>query len=516
MAGRSRRLAVDPPQEVSNPGLPIMPPMSPSASILCLSLLTTAASAALTDNLVAYFDFEETEALGGLNNKAPGTTGLHAIRYNGGTFDSSANPSGPGFIGKADFDSGVGLSDRSGLHVGRALNLGATRGDAIVVPTGTPELGQSFTISAWHSLTPGAANPATRYHVFESAAGYDTSWGTSNTTFASPQPAYTYLAYVGEGPAGGFGPGGISTGPWHHVAHVFLSSGTQTRLTVFLDGVLIDSRTTTTANMDFGALHFGRARTGTAGRDWDGMLDEVAVWNRALTEVDVAELYQRGAAGYALTTDLGSQGRAFVGVSVSDPAMGVATGSGMYALNEMAAVAAVANPGYRFITWSAPFAAQPESYSFQVTGSVRIQASFGPDLADPDGDGLTNYQEVIIHHTDPALADTDGDLLSDGAEVQQTLTNPLLSQEAAVQWIMANLGGPGGSGPTLTRNTTTNTLSFRLDLRESGTLSGESWNPWSFAASGVAVTTPEGRLKVSLPGTLDRQRFFRFEGKAAP
>lgn len=46
-------------------------------------------------------------------------------------------------------------------------------------------------------------------------------------------------------------------------------------------------------------------------------------------------------------------------------------------------------------------------------------------MLDTDGDGLTDYQEVHIYHTDPLKADTDGDGLSDRDEVITWKTDPL-------------------------------------------------------------------------------------------
>ena len=45
--------------------------------------------------------------------------------------------------------------------------------------------------------------------------------------------------------------------------------------------------------------------------------------------------------------------------------------------------------------------------------------------ADADNDGLTNYEEKEVYHTDPLRQDTDGDGLSDGEEVKQYHTDPL-------------------------------------------------------------------------------------------
>ncbi|MFZ4396655.1 MAG: DUF2341 domain-containing protein, partial [Kiritimatiellia bacterium] len=45
--------------------------------------------------------------------------------------------------------------------------------------------------------------------------------------------------------------------------------------------------------------------------------------------------------------------------------------------------------------------------------------------ADTDGDGLSDYEEVNVWHTDPLNPDTDGDTLSDGDEVNVFQTDPL-------------------------------------------------------------------------------------------
>ena len=50
-----------------------------------------------------------------------------------------------------------------------------------------------------------------------------------------------------------------------------------------------------------------------------------------------------------------------------------------------------------------------------------------PNVADTDGDGLSDWDEINKHKTDPLVDDTDEDGLSDGDEINKHKTDPLLS-----------------------------------------------------------------------------------------
>ncbi|MBM3832671.1 MAG: hypothetical protein FJ403_05245 [Verrucomicrobia bacterium] len=60
-----------------------------------------------------------------------------------------------------------------------------------------------------------------------------------------------------------------------------------------------------------------------------------------------------------------------------------------------------------------------------LRSSLEFTAGSDPSVADTDGDGLNDGQEVNTTKTDPVSADTDKDLLSDGAEINIYKSDPL-------------------------------------------------------------------------------------------
>jgi outer membrane protein OmpA-like peptidoglycan-associated protein/outer membrane protein W len=60
-----------------------------------------------------------------------------------------------------------------------------------------------------------------------------------------------------------------------------------------------------------------------------------------------------------------------------------------------------------------------------LTNAQERRLGTNPKVADTDGDGLSDGDEVKIYHTNPLRMDTDGDGLSDGDEVMKYKTDPL-------------------------------------------------------------------------------------------
>lgn len=87
--------------------------------------------------------------------------------------------------------------------------------------------------------------------------------------------------------------GGTGTvGQWHHIAGVYDSSAGKLR--VYLDGVKVGEVTAGGTATDTDG-DFSLGRNGSAGNTYfDGVLDEAAVFNRALTDAEILSIFKAG------------------------------------------------------------------------------------------------------------------------------------------------------------------------------------------------------------------------------
>ncbi|MFT5191079.1 MAG: hypothetical protein ACI957_004117, partial [Verrucomicrobiales bacterium] len=128
---------------------------------------------------------------------------------------------------------------------------------------------------------------------------------------------------------------------------------------------------------------------------FDGFLDEVAVWDEALTEEAIVKLAE-GTLPTRLEPDADEDGlpdayeNQFVFLDPNNAADAAADQDGD-----------------------------------GLTNLAEFDAQTGPDNKDSDNDGLEDGSEIAEHGTDPADEDTDNDGLSDGAEINTHASNPL-------------------------------------------------------------------------------------------
>jgi len=113
-------------------------------------------------------------------------------------------------------------------------------------------------------------------------------------------------------------------------------------------------------------------------------------------------------------------------LSPSTEAGGGVTGGGAYASESNQTIVATANPGYLFSAWSGDVNSVKASLVVTMTDDLEINATFVPDRNDDDGDGLSNYTEIVLLDTNATNYDTDGDGFSDYDENQTQGLDPLV------------------------------------------------------------------------------------------
>lgn len=429
------------------------------------------ASAAITDNLVAYWDFEGSTAN---NPAATGGTAFNGV-LNG---DAALN-------GTAKVGSG-------------ALNLDGT-GDYLRINTNVNTTA-SWTISAWFrsDILPTGTN---RHFIYESTAaanGYAMSYGLREGTAGNTNFQLFLDRTTGADLSQDFqvADGSVTPAAWFHIVEVY-DDGLDT-IVGYLNGVqqytlIVGAADTPLATT---GLNLGTFRTANA-RFFDGSIDEVAVWSRALAPSEAQQVFNRGSQGDSLTVL-----KYGVALSVTPGGGGTVSGSGIYNGGQEAAISASPNSGYVFSSWDGSFTGQPASFTYIANADATATATFGEDMADPDVDGLTNFEEIVLYQTLPNNPDSDGDLIPDGDEVDITLTSPTASDEALVSFVRNNLS-PNAAGAIalsplrIERDPGTGAISLFLSL--TGSANQSTWQAIDLSSPSSSIVPAGDGWNVTFP-----------------
>lgn len=231
-------------------------------------------------------------------------------------------------------------------------------------------------------------------------------------------------------------PVGINDNPaglWHHIVTTAGPSGS----ILYIDGNFAGSNTTPAVLTDSSNQFWVGDNPDSAGRAWDGDIDDVAIWHRELSAAEVSAIYQAG-------TD--AQNPQSLGELI------IATSNGDNDEDGL--------PDIWEFTYGLSFALN--------TGAQGDDGASG----DPDGDLLTNLQEYTLG-TNPIVSDTDSDGLLDGAEVNTYLTDPLLTdsdsdgssdgEEVYFGFDPASAASTPGAGQTTSGVTTVGSIGPYLD-----------------------------------------------------
>ena len=92
------------------------------------------------------------------------------------------------------------------------------------------------------------------------------------------------------------GTSNVADGKWHFIAGIYEGPGTNIAR-IYVDGVEEGATAITEPATALGTFEIGRFLNGTGGGQFNGMIDEVAVFSRALSAEEMLAIYQAGGAG---------------------------------------------------------------------------------------------------------------------------------------------------------------------------------------------------------------------------
>ncbi len=165
--------------------------------------------------------------------------------------------------------------------IGQALKFDG--GDDSIDISGALQSSLPFTFSAWVKTNNAGVNAI----LIQGNNANDTKVGIEvNGTNA-------HLRYQGTSSNENFaGTSVINDSEWHHIVGVFKSASDRE---LFVDGVSEATNTNTLALPTFNNLNIGFQEDQSPGNYFDGSIDDVRIYNRALSAGEIARMYNAGA-----------------------------------------------------------------------------------------------------------------------------------------------------------------------------------------------------------------------------
>lgn len=220
---------------------------------------------------------------------------LH-LKFDDNAQDSSGRGNNGAIMGTPSFVPGkVG----SALRYNTVIETGTYNYVAVVPATTDLQFGYdtSFSVAYWVKFT---GLPGDLPFLCTSAGSY----GAFGLTFAPSYNLGGWSYYLGSDATsvGLYGPANsINDGTWHSLVHTFDRTG---NAVTYLNGVAVDTRSiAAVGNMDTGSpFTIGQDATGSYQENGQADIDDLGIWRRVLSPLEVTALYAAGAQGRSFDT----------------------------------------------------------------------------------------------------------------------------------------------------------------------------------------------------------------------
>ncbi len=189
-------------------------------------------------------------------------------------------------------------SDRFG-NSNSAYNYNGTSNNIVVLNSSILNV-ENWSVSAWYKTS---VNSNTIQRITTKQTG---SVGNSNVFAILFQNGKVYGSFYNGSTEVRTSDNSItSDGNWHHV--VYIRNQNLNKLYIYVDNVLKDSTTNSFGNLANTAnLFIGSSGASTDIQWWNGKIDDIGIWNRALTSNEILSLYQAEVSCQSLVINSGT------------------------------------------------------------------------------------------------------------------------------------------------------------------------------------------------------------------
>lgn len=243
-----------------------------SLLIGCLLLAATQASAAVTDGLVAHWGFDEGSGTTAGNSAATGA--IHNAAIQGATWTASGK-------------------------YGSALSFDGVNDFVQIAKHADFQLGSAYTLAGWYNVQTGGTNPEFMTLIDQENTWSARNWWLAVTNNYQTDPVGSLRWSASSGGATDkllIKTSGVYNSGWQFFVAVFDSKADangDAKLYMNYTGVTggIAQDTDIGGVLNTGNYDIFIGKTSSNSRFFKGMIDEVSIWNRALSADEVKQLY---------------------------------------------------------------------------------------------------------------------------------------------------------------------------------------------------------------------------------